>query len=164
MALTSEQIQRLFKVMGKVIFLHQRAPGDATAYRKLMSATIDQSVSGAASDANTITRFLNPFTTQINATISALDATPAQARTMGATFLQQCIAPDMGFGAGSQLSQIDTRLMADMTAADESVAPSGDNMANDDCFAAFFATQYGIVLRQDADPSIPDAYIDDDVV
>ena len=164
MALNNAQIQRLFKVMGKVIYLHQRAPGDATVYRKLMSSTIDQSVSGTASDANTITRFINPFMAQIGGTISTLDALPAQAKTLAATFLQNVIAVDLGLSAGVSLAQVGGRLTADMMAADESVAPSGDNMANDDGFAAFFARQFGIVLPQDAAPSIPDSYIIDDVI
>jgi hypothetical protein len=42
--------------------------------------------------------------------------------------------------------------MADMMIVDESIAPSGDGMANGNGFATFFTTQYGIVLRQDADP------------
>jgi hypothetical protein len=44
------------------------------------------------------------------------------------------------------------------------VGPSGSNIANHDGFAAFFATQFGIMLPQDVEPPIPDSYIDDDVV
>lgn len=158
------QLQRHFKIFGKLIYLSQTAPAHATEYRKILSGTVDQAVSGNATEASTIIKTVTPFSTAVNSLLTTLDGVPTTAKTLVETHLRQVVAVDLGLAAGAAIANVGTALNAELVAADGHVAPSGTNHSNDDGIAWYFASNFGIVLPQDADPSIPDTYIDDDVV
>ena len=68
MGLSNAYIQRLFKIMGKVVFYAQQADADSDDYRKLLACTVDQTTSGLSTDADTIVKFATPTITQMNNT------------------------------------------------------------------------------------------------
>jgi hypothetical protein len=163
---TVTELHQIFKVLGKCIWYSQRAPEYALAFRKLMSCVVDQAVSGLPADSETIVSFLTPLTTTIDGAIRSLDAQPAVAVKNGAAYLQRSAAVQLGLTAGASLTAIGTALNAEMLALSESVAQKGAGTppANATGIAWFFEKNYGIVLRQSVTPTIPDAWIDDDVI
>lgn len=162
--MTGPEIQRYFKIMGKVIAYAQRAAADSDAHRKILAGTVDQSTTGLASDADTVVKFVTPAIQNMNTTVTSLDAVKANAKTLGTTLLQQVIGVELGLKANAKLAEVGSKFVAEMNAADETVAPSGVNGANDDGFAVYFASNFNITLPQDQAPTIPDAWIDDDVI
>ncbi|HEV2294076.1 MAG TPA: hypothetical protein VGR35_09470 [Tepidisphaeraceae bacterium] len=164
MALTNAQIQRLFKIIGKVIFFAQVSVPQSDGYRKLMSGLVDQTSSGLSSDADTQPKFTIPAIQAIHGTVVHLDGVPATAKGLGETLLRQVTAVDLGLRAGAQLGVIGTALVADMNAASETVAPSGENGSNSNGYAVYFAREFGIVLPQNPVPTILDSWVDDDVI
>jgi hypothetical protein len=163
---TADELHRVFKVLGKCIWYSQRTPEHALAFRKLMSCVVDQAVTGLPEDSETIVQFLVPFTTSINTAVQSLDAQLGTAVKHAKLYLQKSVALELGLASGASLTAIGTALNAEILALNESVAPKGAGTppANATGFAWFFEQHLGIVLRQSVTPTIPDSYIDDDVI
>jgi hypothetical protein len=167
-ALTAAQIQRYFKIFGKIIKLQQTAQVNGDGYRRLMATSTDQSVSGNANEFATISNVLNPMTTAMSQHIKATDSVFKNCVKYCNLMLQQVIAADAGMPAGSTVAAVGAQLIADMTANSLGVAAFDTTTpTNTTGIGYFFATQLGIILPIDSTntpASIPDTYIDADVV
>src|SRR4051812_46853358 len=114
MPLTSFQIQRYFRIFGKIILLGQRGDAFALQIRKLMAAAVDQAVSGVPEEFATITTVLNPMTTSMAKMIASVDVLPAAAVSYAAVLLQQVVAVDMGLPAKTSIATVGAALIDDM--------------------------------------------------
>jgi hypothetical protein len=156
-------IQQHFKVIGKLIHLAQMAPTDAEAYRKGVMGTVRQGVAtGVAAEYSQFNDVLSPMVNTMKGTVTALDAVPTQAKSVIDNYLRRVVAVDLGLPTSTTANAVAAALRTSMITNSADVGPSGDN-ANG--FAVYFNANYnGVQLPQDADPSIVEAWIDDDVV
>lgn len=158
MSLTGTQIQKAFKIFGKLIQMGVQGPSDAVTYRTLMSAISDQIASGSSADASAIINTSTPAATQLAAVASTLDTVATQAKTLVQTYLQQVMAVDAGLTAGVAVATIGAKLITDMTTASQTVVSSGGNPNG---ILAYFATNFSIQLppAPSGSATIPDNYI-----
>jgi hypothetical protein len=161
MPLTNANIQRYFKIFGKLILLSQEGKAIALNYRKLMSSAVDQAVSGVPEEFATIQLVLNPMTTATAQLITAADGVPAAAVKYAGLMLQQVCAVDLGLAQGAAIADVEATLVAAMNAVAETVKPRAGNPTG---ISAFFHTNFDIQLPENASPSIPDTYITDVVL
>jgi hypothetical protein len=161
----TQRLHRFFKVIGKVILYSQRGPAYSLALRKLMSGVVDQTVTGLPEESDGIVKFINPLTGSINDVIKQLDAVPAAAAKHGGSYLKG-LAPALELPDTSSTSIVGAALIAEMNDQSETVMSKGAGSppANATGFAWFFEKTWGITLPQSDTPTIPDAWIDDDVI
>lgn len=164
MAMSATQLAAVFKNVGKMMYMAQLAEPDAYAFRKAMMGCVDQTHRGDASEFDLFNDIEVPLATQIKGIVRTLQGVPAQIRSTIQSYLQRCVAVDLGLQAGATMEQIGTALVATMNANGQTVASAGINWANEDGFAVYFAKEFNIVLPQSDPPNIPDEWIDDDVI
>jgi len=162
-ALTLDQIKVQFGVFGKIVFISNLAAPDIEAYQKAAMGTIAQSISGAASEYPIAQEVLVPLLNNIKGTVTSLSQVPTNAKVVLDSYLKRVLAPAMGVSSSLTAKAVVEELIDQMENVNATVAPSGDEGANDDGFAMFFYNNYAVELPQDPSPDILDAWIDDDV-
>ena len=170
--MTTTDLQNVFKTLGKMIFLSQLAkgktgvPGHGDAYRKVLMGTVDQAISGVASEYNLYDAVLVPYAGSLKATISALDLVPTAVATGVTNYLQKTVAPALGLSGKPTLSAIGDALRSAMQAATPAVVvtPSGTGGSNVDGIAMYLANM-GIIVNQTGTVNVADStYITDAVI
>lgn len=167
MALTLTDLQNRFKKIGKLIYLFQNAPAMAVELKRIHVATVDQlasTYSGGEDDSiefDLTDQAINPLGSQVKTTTDQIKALPAQAKSAADTILRQFLAVDLGLAKGASYATLGPALVAAMNSVGASVAPT---TGNPNGIAAWFATNFNLNLPTNATPTIPDAWITDEVV
>jgi hypothetical protein len=159
MALTLPEAQAAFKKLGKLVFLSNMAPTDITDLKKASMGLVDQTNAGLAADFDTNIKVVQPVVATVQNLLSSIGTLPAQVKSAVNTFLTQILWVGEMDQAGSpaSIAALGTELVSQMTAVGAHVAVAG-------VFYTYFNTNFGIALPTDAAPSIPDSWVDDDVI
>ena len=158
------EIQGRFKKFGKIIYMSTLIAPLALGAQRAFIAMIDQPASAdPATDYTVFSVVMGPFVPYVKQLIDSSATMPAKAKQVCDTFLRNTIATDFGLQVGSSFNQVGAALITAMNATGQTVAPSGTGGSNATGFAMYFATNYGLELPQNASPSIPDQWIDDEV-
>lgn len=155
--MTVQQLQRMFKVTGKVLWLYQQSAEWALSIRTVMSGLVDQTVSGLASESEAITKFLTPATASMDTVVRSLDGVAGSSVKNLELYFRNQIAALLGLPTNASMNQIGAALVSEMTSNTQTVGVGSD-------FAEFFAETWSITLPTSLTPSISDAWISDSVV
>lgn len=151
MALDPTTIAKAFKDLGKLIHVAKTFPADATSFKTIAVATVDQMISGEASELTILDTIAQPAKTQMNVVATGIDNLASQAKAAVDTYLRTVLPSQMGVASGTATAMA-TELAAQMTTEVESVAIDGE-------FYVFFNTNYGVELPTDEAPTVTDAWI-----
>ena len=173
MAKALSYFQGVFKNLGKLIIVGRMVgngytdsqnahvqDADLTVYKVAAMGAVDQAVSGAAGDYTTYHEVMKPFADQVNAVVSSLDRLPAVVKAACENYLKKVVAIDVGLTSSATVAAIIAALSGEMhgaTGGQVDVLPSG-------LFANYFKDNWNGVIPTDADPAIPDSYVDIHVV
>lgn len=157
MAVTSNDIQAFFKVVGKLAHISATARANAEAYRKAAMAAVDQGVSGLASEFDLFDFVLAPLKVNVKAAVTALLKLPENVGLLVETYLVTVVLPALGVPALSGKQAVLDAIRAKMIDFGLQLEPA---------FAAFFADEigYGDLPTAGGTTNIPDAWITDAVV
>lgn len=164
MAANLSTLQKRFRQMGKMIYLSQQAPDMADTIKKTVTGLLAQDASADAGGYDALNKSLIPFTNTTKAKADSVAGLVGDCKTAIQNHLQQVVAVDLGLPIGSSLATVGPALVTQMNSASAHVEPSGAGGSNSDGICIYFKSNFNITLPQNASPSIPDTYIDDDVI
>ncbi|HEY0007093.1 MAG TPA: hypothetical protein VGB55_00070 [Tepidisphaeraceae bacterium] len=149
-----------FKQLGKFLYADRWAREQTVAVQKLMVGTMNQVGTADPAKYDDVSEAVIPFHMDMRSAIKALEAVRGHASRACVNLLTKAVAIDLGLLAGSSMSDVVAALVASMEAEGLSVAYADTG----DGFARYFKTHFGLTLPQSDNPTIPDSYIDDDLV
>lgn len=142
MALDANGVVKVFKELGKLIYVYNLAAGEATTYKGLASAVIAQSVKGDATDLVAYDSVTRTFSAKLAAAATSLTTLQGQIKTYIDTYLTTILPGRMGVAAGTATA------MATELAAQ--AGPTGESILTTGVFNTFFYGQYGVTV-----PGVP---------
>ena len=161
MPLNLSQSQQHMRRMSKVIWFDGYAETVKDALKKGTAGLVAQE---AGTDSGVVAanyahaqKVVAPFNAGVNSLVSQLASLQTTAKSTLTAYLQNVLAPDLDLAVGASVATVGAALSAQMVTASGHVAPSGT-------IAMYFSNNFSISLPTDADPNIPDSYVDDDVV
>ena len=165
MAVTLGRFQNLFMRMGKIIAMSQVAGPVITNLQTAQMGLVNQqsqvSANPLSNEFAVNINVVNPLGGQVNATINNIAQLPSYCLSAITTYLQKYIAAELGLAANATMADVGTALVAQMTTATASVAAEANNPTG---FAAYFDTNFSIILPVNVTPTIPDSYITEAVI
>lgn len=162
MALDADQLDDLFKKLGKYLFLAQLGEPQADAYKAAFNALDDQDAGDSDLDRFDIDNdVVRPLRNKTAGVVKVLNGHVASVDAAIEALLRKYVAPDLGLAANSRLDEVGPALVASLTDAGHAFRPPG---GNPDGFAAYFTGHFAIDLPTDAIETIPDSYITDEVL
>ena len=162
MAVDAPYIVRMFKNVGKILFIGNKGLVDSGTYRKALMATVRQAIYGLQTEFDDFNNIVAPFESQMKALVSTLEKAPSQSLSTITTYLPTIVAVDLGLASGSTLAQVGDALLTQMTALSQTVATL--NSASTSNFAFYFSDQLGITLPTSGTPTILDSYVTDTII
>lgn len=151
--MTSDRIQELFFIFGKLIKFDQTGVAAASGVRSVLTATHEQ-LAAETNDPDPykeLSEFLHPFIGNARNVTAALGNAPLVARAGVESYLRS-IGPELFAAPSDPPATILTSLAAEMQARSQSVAPSG-------VVFKYFRDGWNVNLPQNASPTIGDDII-----
>lgn len=164
MAMTLGNIQTHFKQLGKFIVADKWSREQTLAVKKMTVGAIKQNAAADSDRYDDLQEAVVPFNAKMAASVLIIEKVSGNAKEACEKLLTNVIAVDLGLNYKSSMAVVGPALIAAMNDVSAVVAPAGVEDANVDGFAVYFKNILGITLPEDADPNIPDSYIDDDLV
>ena len=157
MAISTGDITKIFKVLGKCIFLSQIATTQADELRKIAMVMLDQSSTGVAAEFDWFNAVMLPANTRIKTTIGQVNGLSTTAVTTINNYLLQGAAPSLGLDPATTVTpaQVLDALRAAIQFNRMYLTPGG-------VFMVFIVTQLGYPSMPTVGTTlIPDSYISD---
>jgi hypothetical protein len=158
MSLSVADIQAIFKIVGKGVFLANLVNTHVQAYEKLMMGLASQANSGSPDDFDAFQNVIVPANTAIKGVITKLQSGTATAQSINENYLGKVVAVKLALASGAAISDVLAALQGEMIGNDVYLAPGG-------VFDTYVRSTWNFnTLPNTGTILIPESFIDDDVV
>ena len=161
MSLSVADIQAIFKIVGKGVFLANLVNTHVQAYEKLMMGLAAQAISGSPPPDDDFDAFQNvivPANTAIKGVITKLQSGTATAQSINENYLGKVVAVKLALASGAAISDVLAALQGEMIGNGVYLAPDG-------FFDMYVRSTWNFTTLPNAGTIlIPESFIDDDVV
>jgi hypothetical protein len=158
MSLSVADIQAIFKIVGKGVFLANLVNTHVQAYEKLMMGLASQANSGSPDDFDAFQNVIVPANTAIKGVITKLQSGTATAQSINENYLGKVAAVKLALASGAAITDVLDALQDEMTGNGVYLAPGG-------VFDTYVRSTWNYnTLPNTGTILIPESFIDDDVV
>ena len=158
MSLSVADIQTIFKIVGKGVFLTNLVNTHIQAYEKLMMGLASQANSGSPDDFDAFQNVIVPANTAIKGVITKLQSGTATAQSINENYLGKVVAVKLALASGAAISDVLAALQGEMIGNGVYLAPGG-------VFDMYVRSTWNFnTLPNTGTILIPESFIDDDVV
>jgi hypothetical protein len=158
MSLSVADIQAIFKIVGKGVFLTNLVNTHIQAYEKLMMGLASQANSGSPDDFDAFQNVIVPANTAIKGVITKLQSGTATAQSINENYLGKVAAVKLDLASGAAISDVLAALQGEMIGNGVYLAPGG-------VFDMYVRSTWNFNTLPNAGTIlIPESFIDDDVV
>lgn len=159
MPLTTESLQEVFKITGKLVYLSELAAPQIVEYSKTSMALVDQAISGEASERSIFKNVCTPIDSAVEGVINSLSGVPNQALTNMNAYLRTVISKGVDLPLGADPKLVLDEMILQMIGLGETVLQNGK-------FYSYFNTNFGKQLPTAAASSetIPDTWVTNQVI
>ena len=158
MSLSVADIQAIFKIVGKGVFLANLVNTHVQAYEKLMMGLASQANSGSPDDFDAFQNVIVPANTAIKGVITKLQSGTATAQSINENYLGKVVAVKLALASGAAISDVLIALQGEMIGNGVYLAPGGG-------FDTYVRSTWNFnTLPNTGTILIPESFIDDDVV
>ena len=158
MSLSVADIQTIFKIVGKGVFLTNLVNTHIQAYEKLMMGLASQANSGSPDDFDAFQNVIVPANTAIKGVITKLQSGTATAQSINENYLGKVAAVKLDLASGAAISDVLAALQGEMIGNGVYLAPGG-------VFDMYVRSTWNFNTLPNAGTIlIPESFIDDDVV
>ena len=158
MSLTVTQVQNIFKVLGKGIFLSNLVMTHALAYESLMMGLAAQANAGTSSAFDGFQSVVVPANTAIKGIITKVSGGTAAAQTINENYLTNVVAPMLGMDITAVVTDI-------LDALRSQIVTNGQYITTAGLFDTYIRAAWSYTsIPTSGSSSIPDSYVTDAVV
>jgi hypothetical protein len=158
MSLSVADIQTIFKIVGKGVFLTNLVNTHVQAYEKLMMGLASQANSGSPDDFDAFQNVIVPANTAIKGVITKLQSGTATAQSINENYLGKVVAVKLALASGAAITDVLDALQGEMIGNGVYLAPDG-------FFDMYVRSTWNFTTLPNAGTIlIPESFIDDDVV